>query len=266
MLFRISHHHSQKSNGFLNHPEELKLLRNHSNIVTGETTLESPILNKRPINLPTTTRSSTNISRPKRTNILNKPIKCPSPIITPPPVPPRRRLHIDTEAPIRPPTRQASLLTQSLQPPKLIYSSDVQHIIRPTTPQQRFTQFNIHQRSPPSLPPAPHRRMLSDSNTCTLESQIQQITPLTTPTTPRSLAGSQRGRIPSSQRNKFMWNGCDVYPIPNTLHYDVLRARTLDNSHFSEKYPRPQKHSKSFSSIRRSKRRAKSKSVFYDVD
>lgn len=80
-----------------------------------------------------------------------------------------------------------------------------------------------------------------------------------------------------------MWNASNSSQIHPILHYDVLRARTLDNSQFftnpsdfaerlSQDFPqivetKHSKHMSKFSSaLRRSKRRAKSASVFYDDD
>jgi hypothetical protein len=80
-----------------------------------------------------------------------------------------------------------------------------------------------------------------------------------------------------------MLSGSDRTQVHPILHYDVLRARTLDNSQFfadpsdfaeclSQNFPQivETKHSKHLSkfsnAMRRSKRRAKSASVFYDDD
>lgn len=130
--------------------------------------------------------------------------------------------------------------------------------------------------------------MQSDSNTFTsVEFRPQPPTRLTTPTTPLSPGDIRRDRRPGSQqhnRSMFMWNACDaaVHPTPaSILHYDILRARTLDNSqifpndlaerlhqHYPHAVQNPIEHSKNTrklsSALRRSKRRAKSTSVFYD--
>jgi hypothetical protein len=132
--------------------------------------------------------------------------------------------------------------------------------------------------------------MLSDSNTL-VERRPQRLTRLIMPTTPPSPDVYQRDRRPNSHNSHltFTWKGCEqpfdssIHPVLNVLHYDVLKSRTLDNSQFlsypsdfaerlHQNFPQavqnPTKHSRNVpklsSALRRSKRRAKSASVFYD--